>query len=64
MNENFLEEIEDLDHQKYKLWVDSNGEYFPEIMAARPGHLQELQNWTTREDDVLVCTYPKSGRLS
>jgi hypothetical protein len=33
-------------------------------MAAKPYHLKELQSWETREDDILVCTYPKSGKYS
>ncbi|VDI09425.1 Hypothetical predicted protein [Mytilus galloprovincialis] len=57
-----IQEFKDCDDMKIRVWVD-NGHYFPEVMAARPDHLKELQSWETRHDDVLVCTYPKSGTL-
>ena len=60
MNDMCLQEFEDCDHQKFSLWVD-NGHYFPQFMASTPNHLKELRSWETRDDDVLVCAYPKSG---
>lgn len=62
INRMSIQEFKDCDDMKIRVWVD-NGHYFPEVMAARPDHLKELQSWETRHDDVLVCTYPKSGRF-
>lgn len=56
-----LQEFEDCNREKICLWVQ-DGYKFPKVMASKPYHLKELQSWETREDDILVCTYPKSGK--